>query len=477
MNGAHVLVVDDDEAFCDLMASHLRRHGYTVEVASSGAEALTLFHERGPFAVLVTDLSMPAMDGLELMGHARQLDPWLEVLIITAAGTMEAAISAMRQDGAYDFLLKPLESINQLSLAVWRAAAHRQLRLEKERLQARLAAEAERLRALIANASDAIVASDAQGVVSVANAAASRLLEQDDLAGKDAMQVLPKPLAAPLLEWMAVGGGQSSSIEVSWPAGAVQRVTLNALPPAGTESDGWVMVVSDITHLRQAEELKRRLLADAADHVRSPLAQAVADLKDLERLADGAVTDRKKLVARLASRMEDIQGWVDGLSGFMDVDKGRGLKPGLLSLPDLVAESLQGWTAGPVQERHLRLEMSAPDPAPRVWVDRELMLDVLRRLIQLAAVEAKPQALLTVALQRHQQQVWVEVVEGGRSRRAPAQGEPRSSAGSDSWIAAEEAGIEAALVREMVARLGGQVWVRGTGPGATLAISLPMVEG
>ncbi len=470
MNGAKVLVVDDDESFRDLMASHLKRHGYAVESASGGAEALNLFRERGPFSVLVTDLSMPVMDGLELMAHARQLDPWLEVVIITAAGTMESAISALHQDGAYDFLIKPLESINQLSLSVWRAAAHRQLRVEKERLQARLAAEAERLRALIGNASDSILASDAQGILSVANAAAQRLLEREDLVGQEAAQALPQPLAAPLQEWLAVGGDQPSAIEVSWPSGSVQRVSLSGLPPTDQEHDGWVMVISDITHLRQAEELKRRLFAEAADQVRQQVLQAVSEMHALRGLVDAPAPRRQEVEGRLATQLDAVRAWVDGLPGFVDVDKGRGLKPVGLDLTRFVRTHLEEWSAPGAGGEPLQLELIAPESGSRVWVDRDLMGEVMRRLVALAAGQAEPGAVLSIVIQHYLQHLWIEVVAGGTGDR------PEAASAVDSWMAAEEAGIDAALVREMAARMGGRVWFRQSGRGSGLAVSLPRAE-
>ena len=71
----NLLVVDDDQAFLDLMAHHLRRKGNTVECALDGKEALHILQSKGPFTVLVTDLMMPGMSGLELLRLARKVDP------------------------------------------------------------------------------------------------------------------------------------------------------------------------------------------------------------------------------------------------------------------------------------------------------------------------------------------------------------------------------------------------------------------
>src|SRR3972149_11194742 len=122
-----VLVVDDDDSLLNMMLLHLKRRGY------DGVQALEALQASGPgsFAVLVTDLMMPRMNGQTLLHEAHRLDPYLEGIMITAAATVESAIGVMRDESAFDYLLKPLETINELSVAVSRAADHRRLRLER----------------------------------------------------------------------------------------------------------------------------------------------------------------------------------------------------------------------------------------------------------------------------------------------------------------------------------------------------------
>ena len=126
-----VLVAEDEPDYLKLMVGHLLKRGFIVTGAPDGQEALDLFKEQGPFDVLVVDLAMPRMDGLELMRQARQVDPWLESIVITASADINNAISAMRRDGAHDYLLKPLDTMGSLSLAVQRAAQHRWLRMDR----------------------------------------------------------------------------------------------------------------------------------------------------------------------------------------------------------------------------------------------------------------------------------------------------------------------------------------------------------
>ena len=132
----HVLFVDDDPAMGDLVQKGLARQGFEVEVATDGdvAFACVLDHD---VDVVVTDLRMAGMSGIELTERIVANVGGLPVIVITAFGSLDAAISAMRA-GAYDFVTKPF-SLDVLALAVERAVRHRALTSEVARLRARVA--------------------------------------------------------------------------------------------------------------------------------------------------------------------------------------------------------------------------------------------------------------------------------------------------------------------------------------------------
>ncbi len=125
-----VLVVDDEERVCQTLEEFLTLRGYLVDVASGGPEALRMLREN-VYALLLTDLMMPRMNGIELMEQARELDPDLMVVIITGFGTIETAVQALKQ-GAYDYVLKPF-SLMEIERSVERALEKR--RLAHENLQ------------------------------------------------------------------------------------------------------------------------------------------------------------------------------------------------------------------------------------------------------------------------------------------------------------------------------------------------------
>ena len=136
MANSTVLVVDDDRANLDSVARIFQHEGMATLTASDGEEGLALLR-RPEVGVLVTDLMMPGLDGKELLRTARSMRPDVEVVLMTAYGTVEAAVSAMKE-GAYDFITKPLKR-HALVKTVQRALEHRALMAENEALKARLA--------------------------------------------------------------------------------------------------------------------------------------------------------------------------------------------------------------------------------------------------------------------------------------------------------------------------------------------------
>ena len=116
---ARVLVVDDEAGIREFLSEALADDDHEVAVAASG-EAAWARLEREGFDLVLTDLSMPGMDGLSLLRKIREAQPEVEVVVITAHGKVDSAVEAMRL-GAFDYLQKPLGSLAELRLLVRRA--------------------------------------------------------------------------------------------------------------------------------------------------------------------------------------------------------------------------------------------------------------------------------------------------------------------------------------------------------------------
>ncbi len=132
---ATILVVDDEPEMCLTLSKLLRREGHEVLTAGNGEEALTVLRRREVHLVL-TDLLMPRVGGLELLRAARVISPTTEVVIITGHGTIETAVEAMKEE-AYDFLEKPFTRATTLNV-VRKALEKQQLAAENLELRRQL---------------------------------------------------------------------------------------------------------------------------------------------------------------------------------------------------------------------------------------------------------------------------------------------------------------------------------------------------
>jgi two-component system response regulator HydG len=130
-----VLVVDNDVSHAEAMADSLRSIGFECTVASGGEEAISLL-ESSSFEIVITDMKMPNVGGLEVLAEAKKLQPEAEVILVTGHGTIESAVEAM-QRGAFNYLLKPLD-LKQLRAVVENAARSQYLRRANAELHRRL---------------------------------------------------------------------------------------------------------------------------------------------------------------------------------------------------------------------------------------------------------------------------------------------------------------------------------------------------
>ena len=135
MKKARILVVDDELSARSGLAKLLDQEGYEVETAADGVQALALVADKAP-NLIVTDLKMPNMDGMELLAKVREQYPDIPTIVTTAFGEVSSAVLAMRA-GAEDYLTKPVD-FDALLLAVERALQRRELASEAENLRRQL---------------------------------------------------------------------------------------------------------------------------------------------------------------------------------------------------------------------------------------------------------------------------------------------------------------------------------------------------
>ena len=136
MQSDRILIVDDEEAIREIVASMLTMAGYDCKQAGSGLEALAILDSGEEFELMLSDLMMAELDGIGLLEKTKERYPEMPVVMVTAVHDISVALAAIR-NGAYDYLLKPFER-EQLLATVRRALENRRLRMENRAYQTNL---------------------------------------------------------------------------------------------------------------------------------------------------------------------------------------------------------------------------------------------------------------------------------------------------------------------------------------------------
>src|SRR5487761_1323308 len=130
-----MLVIDDEEAICNILCLKFTQEGFDCKSCLSGEAALVLLQSE-KFDVIISDLRMPGISGLELVGRAREIDPRAAFLVVTGETDVQTGIEAMKQ-GAADYIVKPFQ-LQSVSRRVRRALEKRRIELELENYQKHL---------------------------------------------------------------------------------------------------------------------------------------------------------------------------------------------------------------------------------------------------------------------------------------------------------------------------------------------------
>ena len=137
MFNLNIAIIDDDKSQRELLSGFFKKLGCTVFVCDSGENCLSVI-EKQYLDVVLTDFRMPGMNGLEILRRVRALNPEIQVIIMTAYGSIEDAVTAMHQ-GAWDYLAKPID-LDELEIKLQKIVEHNALLRENELLKTRIAA-------------------------------------------------------------------------------------------------------------------------------------------------------------------------------------------------------------------------------------------------------------------------------------------------------------------------------------------------
>lgn len=204
MNPPKVLIAEDDPVILSLMVRRLSRKGYDIDQAEEGRSALIMV-EKTTYDLIVTDIYMPGVTGLELLRWAREHDPHTQVVVVTAAATLDNAVDALN-NGAFAYLTKPFDHISVLDKVVERALEFRRLvldnlkmaeiqRIRGDMLEEEVTDRVQRLQEsrreideILALIPDGVVIVEGRGRVVLSNPPADKWLEEELASGENQLQ-------------------------------------------------------------------------------------------------------------------------------------------------------------------------------------------------------------------------------------------------------------------------------------------------
>jgi len=239
-----VLVVDDDAQMLRTITDILRAHGYATSGAPSGTEALRLAQDPASApAIALVDLSLPDIDGIDLVGRLRALSDLTEVVILTGNASVDSAVRAMREE-SYDYLIKPVQP-DHLLATLGRAGE----RSQRRRAEAGRQESEDRLRRIFDHVSDALFIADDSGRILDANPAACALtgFSVEELRDLPLLTVLPESAnATGASRMLSAHNGQNGS------ASGQKRVL--QIDAAAFTPGVMVYTVRDLTNQSRLEE-------------------------------------------------------------------------------------------------------------------------------------------------------------------------------------------------------------------------------
>jgi PAS domain S-box-containing protein len=471
-----ILVVDDDESLLQLLEHSLKRYGYDVVAAGDGSEALTALETSSPFAVLVTDLLMPNLSGLDLIRMARQLDPHLQTIVITAADSLEMAISVLREGGVYDYLQKPFDSIEQLALVVQRAVDHRQLLLEREALQRLAEADARRLKVLVSNVGEAILVVSEKGEIALANPAAEKMIGSAGVEGRQALEVLPPRLLRIVEDWQAHGSQAPIVLEIPWQGENMQMLSLTPIHDRQENWQGWALVMRDITPFKRLDDLKTQAMADAIAHIRRPLAEAMSALAELSALAaqDECLAGA---VYTLTDAWNRIQATGDALAKMAHKDTSQESQVTEVDLAQLILAIEKELNAELYWQGMGKFTVTLEDQPGVIYTDPDMLYQLLKGLLKRAATRSPYGASVCVSAREMDQRVYIDVVDAGPSVTNTGLLHMFDKSLMDASPSGDKSQLGLSQAKALLDKVGGQLWVTGEDSrrGSTITICLPEV--
>jgi len=387
-----VLVVDDEKRIRDGCRSILTLGGFEVGLAENGYAGLKKIEEEH-FDIILLDLMMPGLRGIDLLEHVKARHPDTLVIVITGYATLEHAVEAMKK-GAFDFISKPF-SPEDLRAVIARA-------IEYIRSLEDIAHEKSRMGTLIRHLLDGVMATDGEKQVALANPAFLKLTgyRGESPIGRPVKELIQNERLLQLIdEALSMPADQLTELTDEFDQGALAEnketvLAVRCVPFRDRlhRNLGTVTVVHDITALKKMDKIKSDFVSMVAHEIKSPMNSVLALVKVIQDKLAGDVTDKQQEILGRVS--EKIKGLSDLAADLLDLSR---IESGLITLEKeklqltaLLTEQV-AFHQTRAQGKNIRLNLESLPELPPILANKRAIEEVFANLLT-NAIKYTPEA-------------------------------------------------------------------------------------
>lgn len=389
----NILVVDDEKGIREGCRRILASEGYSVDVGVNGKEGLELAKAK-QYDLILVDLMMPVMGGIELMEELRRFDSEVIMIVVTGFATIETAVDAMRH-GAYDYIPKPFTP-DQLLVVVNRGLEKRRLsqqtlRLMEERDQKLLevANEKSKLHTIVISIADGILVINREHQLVLWNPAAIKMLGlRGGLeAGSEINRIIPqKDLVGVIDKGFSPDSSQytviSEEIILPPPDKKTIMVNVSRVRDEAGRDFGVVATLNDITTLKEINEIKSQFVTMVTHELRAPLSAIEGYLSAY--LTGAAGSDPKmyqQMMERARQRAHSLLELINDLLQYSRLEsKSVTRKKEHLDISEIIVNTVELLKVQG-SAKDIRFELNIPDSFPLIEADRSEMEQLFTNLI------------------------------------------------------------------------------------------------
>lgn len=388
---ARILVVDDEKGIREGCRRVLVAEGHSVETAENGEKGLEMA-QTAAFDLLLVDVKMPTVGGIELVRRVQEIDPAIVCVMITGYATLETAIEATKS-GAYDFLPKPFtpdELVAKVSKGLdrrWLMLEARRLREERERSLLEISVGKGRLLTVINCMQDGVLVTNRDGQVVLYNPAALTMLHLDCKGpiGQPLQECVPFPQLAELVTSAFDAASSKAMVSQQITDLDGSKVLMANVAPVRDERGeilGLVTVVRDITELKRLDKVKSQFVAMVSHELRTPLAAVQGYLDVMLSGAAGEDPQRwRRMLERSKLRIEALLNLIDDLLDVSSIEAGRiARRIEWVNLPNLLLDVIE-IVRPKAEARNIAIDGELRGDLPAVRADREDMVRLFTNLL------------------------------------------------------------------------------------------------